>query len=213
MSKTLRVGIMPGRIQEVAVELGASVADVLNIAELDATGYDIKVDGEKVDSGYAVNESTNLILLVKQVKGNAGGLVRIGVMPGRISEYAVEEGATVADAIAMAGLSTDGYEVKVDGSKVDPQTTKVTDSTGLILLAKQVKGNANGIVRVGVMPGRITEHAVQVGTSIADLISQAELDTTGYEVKVDGAKVDPSQTTVTEETNLVLLTKMVKGNK
>lgn len=139
MSKTIRVGVMPGRIQEVAVESGATVADALQIAGLDAGGYDIKVDGTKVDAEHTIADSANLILLVKQVKGN--GTVRVGAMPGRIQEFAVENGTKIADLIAEAGLETNGYEVKVDGQKVDADSAVVTDSTSLVLLTKMVKGN------------------------------------------------------------------------
>jgi len=71
MEKTIRVGVMPGRIQEVVVEVGTPVSEVLAIAELDATGYDVKVDGVKITNlNQGVTESTNLVLLAKQVKGN-----------------------------------------------------------------------------------------------------------------------------------------------
>lgn len=142
--KTVRVGIMPGRINEYAVEVGTSIADVLTIAGLDATGYDVKVDGEKVTNltGTVVAENTNLILLAKQVKGNAEKTVRVGIMPGRITEYAVEVGTSIADVLEMADLDPSGYDVKVDGEKVTSlDGTTVGANTNLILLAKQVKGN------------------------------------------------------------------------
>lgn len=143
--KTVRVGVMPGRINEYAVEVGTSIADVIALAELDATGYDVKVDGEKVTDlhGTKVTENTNLILLAKQVKGNSGmKTVRVGVMPGRINEYAVELGQSIKSVLELAQLDATGYDVKVDGEKVtDLENTVVTESTNLILLAKQVKGN------------------------------------------------------------------------
>lgn len=72
MVMTVRVGMMPGKIDEFAVEEGAKVADVLETAQLSPQGYDVKVDGETVDpNSKAVDENTSLILLVKQVKGNA----------------------------------------------------------------------------------------------------------------------------------------------
>lgn len=67
--------------------------------------------------------------------------VRVGMMPGRINEFAVEEGATVASVLELAELNPAGYDVKVDGTKVDPTSAPITSGTNLILLAKQVKGN------------------------------------------------------------------------
>lgn len=138
-------------------------------------------------------------------------VIKVGIMPGRISEVVVEEGATVADVLELAGLDATGYEIKVDGT-VSSADTATTASSNLVLLTKQVKGNAGRLVKVGIMPGRISEVATAIGTSVADLISEAGLDGTGYEVKVDGNVVNPSEAVVTEATNLVLLTKQVKGN-
>jgi|GEM_PF-3464814 len=143
MEKVIRVGMMPGRIEEYAVEVGTPISEVLAMAGLDPTGYDVKVDGIKITelSQNNVDESTNLILLAKQVKGNSDKTVRVGMMPGRIEEYAVEVGSTVAEVLQLANLDPTGYDVKVDGIKITDFNTPVTQSTNLILLAKQVKGN------------------------------------------------------------------------
>jgi len=70
--------------------------------------------------------------------------IRVGQMPGKISEYVVEVGASIAQVIELAGLSAQGFDVKVDGNAVtDLNGTYVTQNTNLIILAKQVKGNSN----------------------------------------------------------------------
>ena len=215
MMKVVRVGVMPGRINEYAVEVGQSIADVIALAELDATGYDVKVDGEKVTDlhGTAVTEGTNLILLAKQVKGNGNvKTVRVGMMPGRINEFAVEVGQSIASVLELAQLDPEGYEVKVDGEKVtDLESAVVTSSTNLILLAKQVKGNSTRTVRIGVMPGRINEYALESQTTFAEALQIAELDANGYEVKADGNKITDLNQPI-GSTNLILLAKQVKGN-
>jgi hypothetical protein len=208
MSKTVRVGVMPGAINEYAVEGTESISQVLDLAGLNASGYDVKVDGSKVTDLNQTVGSANLILLAKQIKGNA--TVRIGVMPGAINEYAFESGTTFRQALETAGLNTSGYEVKADGSKVTDLDREI-GSTSLILLAKLVKGNADRTVRVGVMPGAINEYAVSSDQTIAEVLSLANLDASGYDVKADGSKV----TDLTQRigsTNLVLLAKQVKGN-
>ena len=139
MAKTVRVGVMPGRINEFAVEVGTSVADVIALAELNTDGYEVKVDGEKVDASTAViTEGTNLVLLTKMVKGNS--IVRIGKMPGRINEFTLGADVSIAEALQIAELDASGYDVKVDGEKVDNLNQPI-GSASLILLAKQVKGN------------------------------------------------------------------------
>ena len=69
MEKILRVGKMPGRITEVVVNTGTTIADVLEVAGLDAQGYSIKVDGQASSLDAKVTESTNLVILAREVKG------------------------------------------------------------------------------------------------------------------------------------------------
>jgi sulfur carrier protein ThiS len=141
---TVKVGQMPGRINEYAVEEGTSIRALLELAELNPTGFDVKVDGVKVTDldNTTVSATTSMVILAQQVKGNSGGTVKVGKMPGRINEYAVEIGTSIADVLELAELSTDGFDVKVDGVKVtDLSGTQVTDSTSMIILAQQVKGN------------------------------------------------------------------------
>lgn len=142
--KTVKAGIMPGVIREAAVEIGASIRSVLALFDLNPTGYEVKVDGVTVTDldATAVTTSTNLILLAKQVKGNAVKTVKAGIMPGVIREAAVDTGTSINRVLALFDLNPTGYEVKVDGVTVtDLDGTVVTESTNLILLAKQVKGN------------------------------------------------------------------------
>lgn len=137
--------------------------------------------------------------------------IRVGVMPGRINEFVVDDSTTIAELLTLAELDPSGYEVKVDGTKYTDLNRPV-GTANLVLLAKLVKGNAERTVRVGVMPGRINEYVVDDSTSIGELLTLAELDPSGYEVKVDGTKyTDLSRPVGTA--NLVLLAKLVKGNK
>lgn len=70
MEKIIRVGKMPGRISEVVVETGATVQDVLAVAELSAEGFDIKVNGQLGNLTDVVGTDTELIILSQRVKGN-----------------------------------------------------------------------------------------------------------------------------------------------
>lgn len=70
MEKVLRVGKMPGRISEVVVTTGTTIGQVLEIADLDPTGFDIKVNGQLANVNTLVTEETELVILAMQVKGN-----------------------------------------------------------------------------------------------------------------------------------------------
>lgn len=140
MTKLVKVGVMPGRISEVAVEEGMKVSDVLALAELNPAGYQVKMDGEVVNGDAVITFTTSLILLSKQIKGNADVVVKVGIMPGRITEYVASSDDTVADLLGMAELSASGYQIKLDGTVVSEDTV-IGENAKLILLSKQIKGN------------------------------------------------------------------------
>jgi hypothetical protein len=100
--------------------------------------------------------------------------VKIGVMPGRVQEFAIESTTTFNELFAIADVNPDGYEVKADGVKVTDFTAQV-GATQLVLLAKQVKGNADVTIKVGVMPGRVHEFAVSSETTFAELFVIADV--------------------------------------
>ena len=66
---TVRVGYFPGRINEFSVPVGSTVADVLEMAQLNASGYEIKIDGNVGALDSVVSEDTQVILLAEMVKG------------------------------------------------------------------------------------------------------------------------------------------------
>lgn len=140
MLKIVKVGTVPGRIQEVSVETGTKVKEAIELAGLTSAGYEIKVNGRTTSENDSITSTTEAILLVARVKGNAPILVKVGTVPGRIQEVSVESGATVKEAIELAGLTAAGYEVKLNGRTVS-ETERVNSSTSVILLVAKVKGN------------------------------------------------------------------------
>lgn len=70
MEKIIRVGKMPGKITEVVVQVGTKVSEVLELAELNSNGFDIKVNGQLSDLNATITDDTELIILSQQVKGN-----------------------------------------------------------------------------------------------------------------------------------------------
>ena len=136
-NSTVKIGVMPGRIEEYALDANTTVAQALEQAGLNAEGYEVKADGMTVTDLNQTISGANVILLTKKVKGNAS--IKIGVMPGRIEEYVLEDGTTVAQALEIAGLSADGYEVKQDGNTVEDLNSLANGN--VILLTKRVKGN------------------------------------------------------------------------
>lgn len=66
---TVRVGRLPGRITEIALNGDRTVAAALQAAELDSAGYEIRVNAA-LAALDTVLEDGSTVLLVKQVKGN-----------------------------------------------------------------------------------------------------------------------------------------------
>lgn len=139
---TVKVGVMPGRIDSYGFEDGTTYAQALETAGLSADGFEVKQDGNVVnDLDTAIPSGADTILLSKKVKGNSGFSVKIGVMPGRIDAYGLEDGTTYAQAFGTAGLDPEGFEVKADGVVVTDFNTSISSTTDTILLSKKVKGN------------------------------------------------------------------------
>ena len=68
----VKVGVMPGKVQEVEVNKGVSVYEVLQQLQLEdniTSNYELRVNGSKTDVD-SVLESDSLVLLIRQVKGN-----------------------------------------------------------------------------------------------------------------------------------------------
>ena len=66
--------------------------------------------------------------------------LKIGVFPGRVEEFAVEEGTTVDRALDMAGIEVGAeQEVKADGTVIDFDAA-IPSGTKMVLVTKRIKG-------------------------------------------------------------------------
>ena len=65
--------------------------------------------------------------------------VSVTQVPGRRVPVLVEEGATVADAIRAAGVSSEGMQVRLAGEQVD--TDRTVEAGDQVVLSRQIKGN------------------------------------------------------------------------
>lgn len=210
MIRTVKVGVMPGRLVEVAVEEGMTVKAVFDLAGVEVpSGYEVKADSETVDLESVVN-GVNLLVATKKIKGNADVIVKVGVMPGRLVEVAIDSTVDVQSAFDVAGIEIpSGYEIKGDGNTVDLSTE--VGSNKLLVATKKIKGNA-GIVKIGTMPGRLVEVAVDDSTTVKEAFALAGVEILdGYELKADGSEV--SVDSVVGDAKMVLQTKRIKGNK
>jgi len=70
MSITVKVGVVPGSINEFGLNDGAKVSDALSAARLSGAGYAITVNGEKATADTSLS-NCDRILLTKSIKGNS----------------------------------------------------------------------------------------------------------------------------------------------
>lgn len=208
-SNMFKIGIMPGRLVEVASEGDLTVQGALELAGLSFDGQEIKIDGAVASIDSVIPAGASHVLLSKKVKGNTD-IVKIGIMPGRLTEVAIEPGTTVQQALEMAGLEFGGQEIKIDGN-VSALDTVIASGASHVLLSKKVKGNTS-TVKIGIMPGRLTEVALESGTTVEQALGYADLEFGGQEIKIDGNVVS-LDSVIPDGASHVLLSKKVKGNE
>ena len=66
--------------------------------------------------------------------------IKVGVFPGRVDEFVVENGTTVAEALGMANIAISSeQEVKVDGTATSLDA-QIPETASMVLVTKRIKG-------------------------------------------------------------------------
>ena len=68
--------------------------------------------------------------------------VKVGRMPGKITEVELQNGATIADALSAANLDASGNEMRLNGMVTEDFNRPVNDGA-IVLLTPRIKGNNN----------------------------------------------------------------------
>ena len=200
----VKVGVMPGKLEEVVVESGTKVKEIFALANIDIVGYETRLDGVVVDVDKPVFNGA-LLVAMKKIKGNVD-VIKVGVMPGKLTELVINDDTTADEAFELADIDVSGYEVRLDGTVIEGN--QIVNGGNLLVAMKKIKGNAT--LKVGVMPGKLTEIAVLDGTNAKDAFALAEIDTSGYEVRLDGVVIN--EDTDVSRGSLLVAMKKIKGN-
>lgn len=96
--------------------------------------------------------------------------VKVGRMPGRIQEVELQDGATIADALRVAGLDASGNEMRLNGMVTDDFNRPVNDG-GIVLLSPRIKGNNDGYTNTVKFQGQ--DYMLQT-YKVSELIQVAE---------------------------------------
>lgn len=163
VAATITINVGPlGNVRRIVLSAEhPTVGEALRAAGLSAAGYELRVAGDAVGTDARVSEGQT-VLLLRTVRGNIDlgkgeGEVNIGadgrveVTPqaikvnvgplGNVRQVVLSpDRATVGDAVRAAGLSAEGYEIRVAGDAVRTDARVADGQT--ILLLRAVRGNA-----------------------------------------------------------------------
>lgn len=67
-------------------------------------------------------------------------MVKLTQVPGATQEFGLEDGATVADLLQLAGKDAGNYAIRVNGSSAN--TNAVLNDGATVLLSKNAVGNS-----------------------------------------------------------------------
>ena len=134
----IKVGMMPGKLVEVVVEQGSTAREIFEVAGVELSNHEIRLDGEKIDLDRTINNG-NLLVAMKMIKGNMPS-IKVGMMPGKLEVVEYTEGETAYEIFERANIGLSNHEVRLDGEKI-ALDTKVNNGN-LLVAMKMIKGNA-----------------------------------------------------------------------
>ena len=135
----IKVGMMPGKLVEVVVEEGATAREIFDIAGVELSNHEIRLDGEKIDLDRTINNG-NLLVAMKMIKGNMPS-IKVGMMPGRLEVVEYTEGESAYEIFERANIGVSNHEVRLDGEKIALDTR--INNGNLLVAMKMIKGNAS----------------------------------------------------------------------
>ena len=134
----IKVGMMPGKLIEVVTNEGATAREIFEIADVELSNHEIRLDGEKIDLDKTIYNG-NLLVAMKMIKGNMPS-IKVGMMPGRLEVVEYTEGESAYEIFERANIGVSNHEVRLDGEKI-ALDTKINNGN-LLVAMKMIKGNA-----------------------------------------------------------------------
>ena len=134
----IKVGMMPGKLIEVVTNEGATAREIFEIADVELSNHEIRLDGEKIDLDRTIHNG-NLLVDMKMIKGNMPS-IKVGMMPGRLEVVEYTEGESAYEIFERANIGVSNHEIRLDGEKI-ALDTKVNNGN-LLVAMKMIKGNA-----------------------------------------------------------------------
>lgn len=180
--KTLKVGQMPGKLVEVAIQEGMTAREIFNLAEVEISNHEIRLDGEKISLDTTINGG-NLLVAMKMIKGNAS-VIKVGQMPGKLVEVTYQEGQRAIELFGLAGVELANHEIRLDGNKISADDR--IEGGNLLVAMKMIKGNSSAVTtssEVYVTDLTLNEIEMMLNVELPTRINKA--DVVDYGICVD----------------------------
>jgi molybdopterin converting factor small subunit len=134
---TVKVARLGTAVQEVALAEGATVQQALDAAGLEVDGNEeLRINEDTVSASDELSDG-DIVTLVPKVKGGQK-VVKVARLGSAVVEVAVDNDATIQDALDAADVHIGNEDVRVDGRSVS--TSDAIGSTSLITIVPKVKG-------------------------------------------------------------------------
>lgn len=69
MNKTIKIGVMPGRLTEISYEGNETARELFELANVEISNHDIRLDGNKINIDDVISNGA-LLVATKMIKGN-----------------------------------------------------------------------------------------------------------------------------------------------
>ena len=179
---TIKVGVMPGKLQEVVVDGELTAKEIFELAEVDYEGHEIRLDGNRINLDEKVNNG-NLLVAMKMIKGNAN-IIKVGIMPGKLQEIEFTPGEIARHIFEKVEIDTNNMEIRLDGNKIDIDTR--VENGNLLVAMKMIKGNSSAVTtssEVYVTDLTLNEIEMMLNVELPTRINKA--DVVDYGICVD----------------------------
>ena len=134
--------------------------------------------------------------------------VKVARLGNTVQEVALNEGASVQDALTAADLTVDGEDIRVNSS--NSNLNDEVRNGDIVTLVPKVKGGQK-IVKVARLGSTVQEVAVENDANVEDALEAADVIVENEEIRLDGRSASLSDRI--GSASMITIVPKVKGGK
>ena len=134
--------------------------------------------------------------------------VKVARLGNTVQEVALNEGASVQDALTAADLAVDGEDVRVNSSNAG--LSDELSNGDIVTLVPKVKGGQK-VVKVARLGSTVQEVAVENEANVEDALEAADVIVENEDIRLDGRSA--SLTDRIGDASMITIVPKVKGGK